>query len=289
MNGTGVPMVTPFDDDGDVDADALASVTGFLEDGGVDFLVPCGSTSEAPMMSVDERARVVETVADATALPVMAGTGHPSLETTLEQTRRAAAAGADAALVVTPFYYGHDDDVMARYYRAVADAASIPVYCYSVPVYTGVTLDPGTVADVATHPNVAGIKDSSGDVGAAQRMAHDTAAADFSVLVGAGGVYAPALDVGADGGILALANVVPDRAAEIHRRHREGDAEGARELTADLQALNRTITARYGVPGVKAALEHRGVDAGRPRQPFTPLSEGARETVEELVDAALAD
>jgi dihydrodipicolinate synthase/N-acetylneuraminate lyase len=286
MQGTGVPLVTPFDDS--VDERALRELVGWLTDRGVDFLVACGSTGEAPLLSVEERARVVEVVADAAPadVPVLAGTGHEGLPATRRQTRLAADADADAALVVTPSYYGLDGDAVADYYRAVADDSPIPVYLYSVPKFTGFAIDPATVGDLADHPNVAGMKDSSGDIAAFQRERR-LAGPGFDLLVGSGGVYAPALDAGADGGVLALAHLVPELATEIHRLHRIGDDDAARALNADLVELNQMVVGEYGVPGVKAALRHRGLPAGRPRPPLRPLDDDARERITGLVDGAL--
>ena len=287
MNGTGVPLVTPFDRDGNLDADALAELVAWVEDGGVDFLVPCGSNSEAELMDVEERARVVEIVADAADVPVVAGTGHPGLRETLRQTDLAAEAGADAALVVTPFYYDYDDDALAAYYREVADESPIPVYLYSVPAYTDVKLSPEVVGRLADHDNVAGMKDSSGDLDAFQRERRLTADADFDLLVGSGGVYAHALDAGADGGILGLANVAPERASEIYRLHRAGNDEQARRRNAELVELNRAVTAKYGVPGAKAAMRERGAPAGYARSPHREVDPDVRAELAKLVaDAA---
>ncbi|WP_115862570.1 dihydrodipicolinate synthase family protein [Halorussus litoreus] len=286
MNGTGVPLITPFDEDGDLDADSLRELVAWIEDGGVDFIVPCGSNSEAELMGVEERARVVEIVADEADVPVMAGTGHPGLRETLRQTDLAAEAGADAALVVTPFYYGHDDDALEAYYREVADESPIPIYLYSVPAYTHVTLSPEVVGRLASHDNVAGMKDSSGDLEAFQRERARTADADFDLLVGSGSVYAHALAAGADGGILGLANVAPERASEILALHRAGKDEQARRLNAELVELNRAVTARYGVPGAKAAMRERGVPAGYARKPHRPVNEDVRAEIAELVAEA---
>ncbi len=285
FEGTGVPLVTPFDADGALDEERLEALVGWLEDRGVDFLVPCGSTGAAPLLSADERERVVATVADAASVPVLAGTGRPGRRTTVETTERAAAAGADAALVVTPFYYDHDESALAAHYRAVADAADVPVFLYSVPKFTGRGLPPRTVEELSTHGNVAGMKDSSGDLEALQR--ERTLAADgFTLLVGSGSVYANGLDAGADGGVLALANVAPERAGAVFDRHRAGAGDEARALNRELVELNRAITARYGIPGVKAAMRARDAPAGHPRPPLRPVGEDARRELESLVAAA---
>jgi 4-hydroxy-tetrahydrodipicolinate synthase len=282
MEGIGPPLITPFTTDGDLDETALRELVGWVEARGVDFIVPCGSTSEAELMSVEERARVVDIVVEEASVPVLAGTGHPGYRETLQQTALAADAGADAALVVTPFYFPHDASAMETYYRDLADEVDIPVYLYCVPPFTNVALDPETVRRLATHENIVGMKDSSGDV---ERFIRECRAAgpDFDMLVGAGSVLAQALDVGASGGVLALANVAPEATTEVYRRHREGDREGARELNAELIELNRAVTKTHGIPGLKAAMRARGAPAGYSRRPHREVEYGATEELESLV------
>ncbi|WP_435333982.1 dihydrodipicolinate synthase family protein [Haloarchaeobius sp. TZWWS8] len=287
MRGTGLPLVTPFDEHEDVDETALRELVSWVETAGVDFVVPCGSNSEAALLSADERRRVVDVVADETDLPVLAGTGHPGLRATLDATEDAATAGADAALVVTPFYHQHDQDTLETYYRDVADRSPVPVYLYSVPKYTDTRLEPETVSALASHENVGGIKDSSGDLETLQRIVSATEKEEFSVLVGSGSVYAAGLDHGADGGVLALANVVPRLASEIFDYHADGNHYAARDLNRDLVELNRAITARFGVPGLKAAMRHRGKPAGQSRRPLQPVSDQEREEIALLLDAAI--
>jgi 4-hydroxy-tetrahydrodipicolinate synthase len=287
LSSTGVPLVTPFDDAGDVDYAALADIAEWVVDRGVEFVVPCGSTSEAPLLTAAEQVAVVETVADAVSIPVLAGTGTEGLERTRRLTNRVADVGADAALVVTPHYYPHDADTLTAYYRDVADAAPIPVYLYSVPAFTGVSLAPETVGALADHPNVTGIKDSAGDIDAFQRAQARTPDA-FTHLVGAGGVYANALDVGAAGGILALGNVVPEVASAVRTAHESGDRERAHRLNDVARDLNHALTAEYGIPGVKAAMRSRGVPAGRPRRPHRPVDEPTADRLGKLVTETLA-
>jgi dihydrodipicolinate synthase/N-acetylneuraminate lyase len=285
MNGTGLPLATPFDDEGDVDHAALAELVTWVEERGVDFLVPCGSNSEAPLLTAGERTAVVETVADRASVPVLAGTGAEGRRETLELARRGAAAGADGALVVTPYYFDHGSDALETYYRAVADESPVPVYLYSVPAYTGTRLSPEVVGALADHANVAGMKDSSGDLSLFQRY-RDRTPEEFDLFVGAGGVYAAALDAGADGGVLALANVVPELAARVFDVHDEDPAR-ARATNRACVELNHAITAGFGVPGLKAAMRSRGAPAGRVRSPHRPVDEETEEELAGLVDQAL--
>lgn len=286
MNGTGVPVVTPFDDAGTVDEAKLREVVRWVTDRGVDFLLACGSTGESELLTADERARVVEVVADESPVPVLAGVGHPGLAETLAQIDRVPA-GVSGVLVVTPFYYDHDQETLAAYYRQVADASDVPVYLYSVPSKTGVRLDPETVGELAEHGNVRGLKDSSGDLVALQRELR-LVPDDFAVFVGHGGLYAQGLDAGTDGGILAVANVVPGRVADLLAAHRAGRTDEARRLGSTLVELNRAVTARYGVAGLKAAMGLRGVPAGRARSPHRPVDAEAEREIEGLLDAALS-
>ncbi|MDQ2050689.1 dihydrodipicolinate synthase family protein [Natronolimnohabitans sp. A-GB9] len=287
FHGTGAPIVTPFDDTGAVDRDRLASIADWLTSEGVDFLVPCGSTGEAPLLTTDERIAVVETIAETTDCPILAGTGQEGYEPTLETTERAAEAGADAALVVTPSYYGADDDTLESYYRDLADESPVPIVLYSVPKFTDQQLAPETAASLAAHDNVVGIKDSSGSLESIQRLVELTADEAFSVLVGSGSTYAAGLAVGADGGVLALGNVAPARASEIYRLQETGRTADARERNAALVELNRAITSEYGVPGVKTALEMRGQPAGTLRRPLRPLDAEDRATLESVLQATL--
>ena len=285
MDGIAPPLVTPFDTEGAVDEDRLVDLVDWIVERGADFLVPCGSNSEAELMSVEERARVVELVAERAPddVPILAGTGHPGLRETLRQTDLAAEAGADGALVITPFYYSYDQATLVDYYREVADESPIPVYLYSVPLYTHVTLEPDAVGELAAHPNIVGMKDSSGDLVAFQRERR-LAGEDFELFVGSGGVFAHALAAGADGAVLALANVAPERASEVYELHQAGEGEQARALGAALVELNRAVTSRFGISGLKAAMRERGAPAGYARAPHQPVGEEAREELESLLD-----
>ncbi len=286
--GTGLPLVTPFTPEGDLDESALADLVGWVQQRGIDFIIPCGSTSEAPLMTTQERTRTVEVVANAADVPVMAGTGQPSLARTVATTEAAAAAGADAALVVTPYYYSHGQAALADYYRDLADESPVPVYLYSVPAYTDTPIAPETVAGLAEHPNIRGIKDSSGDIGNLTRLVRLTADAEFDVFVGSGSVYAAALGAGAAGGIVAVANAVPEVASGVYERFVANKEAAARELNAALVELDHAGTTVHGVPGMKAAMRGREAPAGYARPPFRPVDAGTSQRFDELVEAALS-
>ena len=282
MEGIGPPLVTPFDEEGDVDHDRLREVVAWVEGRGVDFLVPCGSTSEGELLTDEERANVIGTVADEASVPVLAGTGHPGLRATLEATAAAAEAGADGALVVTPHYYNHDQETLAAYYRDLADESPLPVYLYSVPVFADARIEPETAGALAEHPNVAGMKDSSGDLSAFVRTV-DRVGDDFSVLVGTGSLLAQALDAGASGGIAALANLYPERLARVIDIYPD-DPALAREHNRRLVEVDTAITSEFGIPGLKWAMRERGAPAGYPRSPHTEPDRRAKDRLAALLD-----
>lgn len=286
MQGTGVAMVTPFTAEGDLDEATLTQLVGELETRGVDFLVPVGSTGESVLLTPEEQTRVIQRVVDAASVPVIAGTGQPGLRATEQATMRAAAAGADAAMVVTPYYFAHDQATLAAYYRELADGSDLPIYAYSIPSKTGVAIEPETVAELAGHPNIVGLKDSSGDLERLHRELALTEDEPFEVLVGHGGLLAQSLEMGAAGGILALANIAPERASAVYERHADGDAAGARALNSALVELNRAITTVYGIPGLKAAMRLRGLPAGHVRSPHRPVDPAVEPALENLVEAA---
>ncbi|MCH2453249.1 MAG: dihydrodipicolinate synthase family protein [Halobacteriales archaeon] len=286
MEGTGVPLVTPFDERGDIDESKLAELVGWVEEKGVDFIVPCGSNSEAELMTAEERARVVEIVVESASVPILAGTGHPGLRESTIQTELAASAGADAALIVTPFYFSHSQEDMVIYYKKLAELISIPVYLYSVPKFTHVSLEPDTIARLSDEENIKGMKDSSGNSDLFQQEVEVTKEKEFDMLVGAGGIYAQALEMGATGGVLALANIAPEKCSEIYQLYKKGDSENAKILNDELVELNQGVTGTYGISGLKAAMEMRGAPAGFSRSPHRGVGGAEKEGLKNLLDGA---
>jgi dihydrodipicolinate synthase/N-acetylneuraminate lyase len=275
--------VTPFGEDGEIDDDRLRDLVSRVEDGGVDFITPCGSNSEAELMTAAERRSVIETVADEASVPILAGTGSPGLQETLNVTAAATEAGADAALVVTPFYYSFDQSELASYFEQLADEAPIPIYLYSVPAFTDVKLEPDTVAQLASHPNIAGMKDSYADVGEFIRACRRVEDEEFDMLVGSASVLIHALDAGGVGGVNAFANLYPGLLSKVYETYQD-DPDRARELNASLVELNTAVTATYGVPGLKWAMRYRGLPAGYSRTPHSPPDDDARDHLRALVD-----
>lgn len=278
------PMITPTDD-GTVDVDRLATFTRTLVDAGVDGLLPVGSVGEFPSLSPDQRAQVIETVVDhAGDRPVIAGCGDTSVRGVSRQLDRAAAAGADAGLVVTPYYFSASQKGVARFYRAVAEASSLPIFLYDIPSFTGISLSTETVASLATEPGIVGLKDSTSDLtGVAAACA--AVPASFTVLQGNPALGFPSLDAGADGIVAGPANLWPATTVAWDRAYRNDDHERATRLGQDV--IMRTLRAKRGMAtpaAFKHLLERVGFPVGEPLPPLTPLSSSERETLDAALD-----
>jgi 4-hydroxy-2-oxoglutarate aldolase len=248
--------------------------------------VVLGSTGEGILMDEQEGLRAIETVRAAAAPGkiVIAGTGSESSSGTIAFSNKAARAGADYSLVVTPFYYKAQMTAAAleAYYREVADRSKIPIILYTVPKFTGLELPLQTIAAMATHPNVIGLKDSSGNVSAISE-ALKACPQEFCLLQGHGSLLFSALLLGAKGGILALSNMAPGETVEIFKLFQAGDYEKAREMQLRLLPVNQKIVGGYGVPGIKCAVEMLGYAGGDPRPPLRPVNREARDSIRQIL------
>jgi 4-hydroxy-2-oxoglutarate aldolase len=219
----------------------------------------------------------------------MAGTGCESTHSTLALTKQAASLGADIALLITPGYFKSkmDGAALTHYYLTVAEASPIPVSIYNMPANTSVDMPAELIVKLSQHPNVAGVKDSSGNLaklGQIMRYARP----GFQVLAGSAGFLYPALCLGAVGGVLALANVAPQQCCDIRTLFEQGKHAEARELQLRMLVPNGAVTTGFGVPGLKAAMDMVGMAGGAPRSPLLPLSEAQKETLRGiLVDAGI--
>ncbi len=290
FEGVYPPVLTPFRGE-EVALDRLAANLRRLDAYPLAGYVLLGSTGEFPLLAEAEKERVIE-VARA-EIPrsklLIAGTGGESTGAAIRLSRRAAGLGADAVIVITPSYYKGmmKPPALVRHYRAVADASPVPVLLYNFPANTGINLEPETVARLAEHPNIRGIKDSSGNVPQAAEILRLTPKT-FQVLVGSPLAFVPALVLGASGGILAVANVAPAECCEIFRLAQAGHWTEARELVFRISPLATGIAARYGIGGLKAALDLLGYYGGPPRMPLVaPDGDGVEEIKEILATAGL--
>jgi dihydrodipicolinate synthase/N-acetylneuraminate lyase len=274
LRGVYAPIVTPFDGDG-IDVAGLVSNLERYSRTGLAGVVVLGSNSEAPLLDDEESAQVVETARRVVRLPqlLIAGTGRESTRATIQATRRAASAGADAVLVRTPsFFRAHmSADHYVAHYEAVADASPVPVLLYNVSVFTGVTLPIDAFARLAAHPNIIGIKESGPDLEVlAQYIAH--APAGFAVLGGAHATLYPAVCIGARGGVLAAAGVIPELCATLFDHAASGRHDEALALQRRIDPFCELAASRFGVAGLKAAAAVAGYAAGPPRPPLLPAS-----------------
>jgi 4-hydroxy-2-oxoglutarate aldolase len=248
-----------------------------------------GSNGEAAYLSDQEKRRVLEQAR--TSIPndklLVAGTGCESTRATIALTHDAAQTGADAALVITPHFFPLSAEGLLSYYNAIADASPIPVVLYNVPKFTHTEMDAGTIARIAAHPNIIGIKDSGGNI----TKIGDTirrAGPGFQVLAGSAGFLFASLALGAVGGVVALANIAPQQAIDIHHLCKQGAWAEAAALQRKMIPVNSAVTARFGVPGLKAALDMLGWYGGPVRSPLANLSEDERDTLRGvLVDGGL--
>ena len=220
-------------------------------------------------------------------MKVIAGTGCESTWQTIQLTNACAKLGAHAALVVTPFYYGGrmNEEALFRHFTAVAEASDIPILIYNVTKFTNINVSVALTARLSRHPNIIGIKDSNGNVSSLGEMVN-AVDKDFSVLVGTAGALFGALTLGAVGGVLALANVAPEACVRIQHLLKQGDLDAARQLQIRMLPVNTAVTATYGVPGLKAALDMLGYFGGEPRLPLLAASSKERAEIEALLRKA---
>ena len=291
LTGVLVPCTTPFDPvTGDVDLVGFrANVRSFLAHS-VRGIVVGGSTGEAVLLDEDERMVLLQGARD--LVPddrlVVAGTGAESTRTTIRRCEESAGMGADAVLVQPPAFYrgAMTDTALLEHYRAVAAASPIPVILYQVPLrMSTLEFSSSLVADLAKIANVVGIKDSRGSLELVAEWV-DRTPDTFQVLVGSGAILYGGLEVGAVGGVLAVANLAPGPASAIHAAHRAGDSAEAGRMQELVAPVHVEIVAGMGVPGVKAGLDLLGLRGGDPRLPLRPLPDRDRDNVAEVLAAA---
>ena len=289
LHGVIVPVTTPFDAvTGEVAPVALRSLARDLLGRGLQGIVVSGSTGEGPLLDADEQVRLVEWLREVVPEDrwLVAGTGAESTRATVRATERAATAGADAVLVRPPAYFGPalTPAALADHYLRVADASPVPVLVYNIPKHTHVMLHDSVLRALADHQRVIGFKDSSGDL---KVLANYRAAAPrLRALVGSGSQFYPALELGADGGVLAMACFAAGRCVELYRAFRADDRRAAGAAQERLTPLAREIVGELGVPGVKAAMDLVGLPGGLVRPPLAPLDARQRSRVADLLASA---
>ena len=251
-------------------------------------IVAAGSTGEAPLLERGEHLRLVESTRElAGGRQVIAGTGAESTAAVISLTAESAARGADAVLVRPPAYYrsAMSPEALREHFLAVADASPIPVILYNIPAFAPVHLEPALVARLAQHENVAGIKDSSGDLKNLGALA-EACEGHAVVLVGSGALLYPGLELGAVGGIVGVGLMATGPVCELFSAWAEGDSARAGRLQERIGPLHKGVIVGLGVPGVKAALDRLGLVGGEPRRPLLPLTEKRRRELETVLERA---
>jgi 4-hydroxy-2-oxoglutarate aldolase len=285
LQGIFPPVTTPFDHEGNLYAVKVQHNIEKWNKTGLAGYVVCGSTGETPLLSAEEKYTLWELVAKSAAPEklLIAGTGVDGVHQTVCLTNRAASMGYKAALVLTPHYFKNQmtrAETQMLYFRAVADRSHIPVLLYNYPQLTGVDLSWETVVALSEHPNIIGMKDSSGNI---ERLMHVVREArpDFQVLVGSAQILLPALMMGATGGILAYANAAPYSAIAIWEAVRTREEEAARDWQRRVGRAAPYVTSKYGIPGLKHAMDLNGYYGGPPRLPLAPPMPQAKAEIEE--------
>ena len=290
LAGILLPFTTPFQENEDLDLEGLRSNVRHWNKTGIAGYVALGSTGERVNLSEREALSVVNAARAEvpSELTFIVGAGQQSTRQTINEVNNVAAAGADAVLVITPNFYrpAINATSLIKHYRTVADASPVPVILYSMPDLTGVVIEPDIVAQLSEHPNIIGIKDSSNDIPRFKRMV-GSVPAEFHVLSGNGTVFSEALAAGARGAILAVGCAVAKQCVRIYRYFENGEQAQAFLLQEKLTPLALAVTKRYGIGGLKTALEIAGLIGGNVRAPLQLPNETARREIEQLLKAFL--
>jgi 4-hydroxy-2-oxoglutarate aldolase len=281
-----LPITTPFGHDL-VDHSALRSNIDRWSTTGIGGYVVLGSTGERVHLDEQEYVAVIETARRVVpqSMAFIVGAGQQSITGSVKEIHKAAVAGADAVLVITPHYYraAITQEVLVNYYTSVADGSPVPVLLYSMPALTGIKIEPETSARLSEHSNIIGVKDSSNDVeGFAQTV--KLCPPEFAVLTGNGTVLLDALRAGATGAILAVGCVVPEICVEVFNAFNRDDQQRASSLQAKLTPLAAAVTTRFGIGGLKAALDLAGYRGGDVRAPLRPPGDNARTEIASLLE-----
>jgi 4-hydroxy-2-oxoglutarate aldolase len=287
LNGIIAALPTPFGENGEIDHDKLKSNLEHWNQTDLTGYLILGSTGEFPHLTTDEKLAVIETVRNAMSPEklLLVGTGEMSTRQTIEMSRRAHELGADGGVVVTPFYYKKvlQDEHHEAHYERVADNSPMPIMIYLIPQFSGVYLMQETVARLAEHPNIIGLKESSGDLAALKDLFRELKSGEFSVLVGSPAILTQGLDAGCAGAVLAVGALAPNTACAIWRAYEHNNYERAEELQKRLAGLAR-VTAASGIGHLKAAMDMVGLYGYLPRSPMPIPTDEERADIEKAIE-----
>jgi 4-hydroxy-2-oxoglutarate aldolase len=286
LKGILPPIPTPFIDDRIAPEKLTANIEQWNRTDLAGYLV-LGSNGESVMLNEKEKIEIVETARR--AIPrnkiMMVGAGNESTAQTIQFIQTVTECGADCALVITPSFYKSavTQEILVNYYIKIADASKIKILLYNVPQYTGVHLQAATAAKLAEHSNIVGMKDSSGDMSLFADLVAMTPKT-FSIFVGNAPTLLAALTLGAVGGILAVANVLPEACLRLYKLFHEGKMEEAREIQFQINPLAKAVTSKYGIAGLKVALDLVNFYGGAPRAPFIKADVNVKEEIKLLIE-----
>ena len=285
FSGSYVALVTPFNEDGSVNFEKLRELTAWHVAEGTDGIVALGTTGESSTMSHEEDDEVVRCVLETVngRIPVICGAGSNSTQTQLEKSKKYHDMGADGLLLISPYYNKANDEGMYRHFAAVADTVDTPIILYNVPGRTGCAISPSVVARLAAHPNVAGIKEASGNMSYATQIAH-LISDDFCMFSGNDDIILPMMSLGACGVISVWANVCPKQCHDLVAAFNAGDIKTARELQLKYLDLINTLFCEVNPIPVKEAMNQLGMGVGGYRLPLCEISEGGREKVRRALE-----
>jgi len=282
LSGVFAPITTPFDEEGHLLLDQLASNIGKLNESRLRGYLVLGTNGEFKSLSEAERRKVLETVLTISAEDkvIMAGTGRESTENSMTDTKEAASMGIHFASLIAPSFFAKKmtDQVLAKHFRSVADISPVPVLLYNNPEVAVVTFSTGLIGDISKHPNIVGMKDSSKGNFASYILAAGT---DFNILAGSANFFFEALVMGGVGGVLSIANFAPDVCCRVYDLWKAGKLEEARREQYSLMTLNQKVSGKFGVAGVKAAMDIAGFYGGPPRAPLMPLTADEKKKLQE--------
>jgi len=287
LKGINVPIVTPFKNN-EINEDGFRTIINYLIENEVHGIIPCGSTGETINLRMDERKKVAEIAIDEASgrISVIVGTGDSSTDRAIELTEHAADIGADAVLLVTPFYFKPSQEAIYEYFSAIASTIDIPILLYMVPKFTGgVEIDPQTVVRLQEYSNIIGIKMSITDIRKISTMINIASNENFNVFAGSGSAIFATLMLGGIGAVPATANIAAKFCSEIYHSFIEGNLEKACDLQLKILPLDNFITGPngHGIPAIKSGMEMLDLPAGSPRGPLLPITDDVKERLSEIL------
>ena len=280
--GTGVALITPFNEDYSVDYKSLENIVEFTLSNGADFLVALGTTSEAPTLTQEEKNEVLKTIIRTAngRCPIMLGMGGNNTMSLVGSMKNQDFTGVDGILCVVPYYNKPNQNGMKAHFKAVADNSPVPVVLYNVPGRVGVNLQSATCVELAQHPNIIAVKEASGNLQQIMEVLRDKPS-DFDVLSGDDGITQPMMALGAKGVISVAANGYPDVFCPMVTSMLNNDAETALSLHYKMLKMNNLIFADGNPAGIKALMASRGLCKNVLRLPLVPANEGVQNAIEE--------